>query len=1091
MAYGQSYSIPPLCHQEGVLPDPLPAGVYAGKPAAAPDLFVNVYIHNCVHPDGSGGLTPQQIADIMQTTANDFVAYDIIIRAELCEDVIVDDPNDPYFLSTDQHSFGDIADKYGCNSNGIDVFILPNDFRDNAGGFGSGGSGGGNAVSIPSRTLFLFGEIDCTFPSLYQYQGILPSPQGVGPHAASVPHHLSHELGHCFGLGHPHDDSAFYGNVPNLLFCVNETCNLVLTEVPYPCFFAQPIGQPVTLDPQDFPFFGNPTYQDNIMAYTNFYDCQPVFTSPQGDRMYDYLLNHPILTNIAHDEINGDVVINTPTIWTAADFFPDGKVTVNGTITIQAGGTLTIESGVRARFPEGEGIVVEQGGVLNLFGYLGPACCTPWEGVRVLGTPNVVPGPATHGRFFGSGGVIEYAKTGVMSLSGGCIGTDNGMTFNNNGTGVFFGIFSQHGGSYDLLYISSLRNTNFNTTDYKRAVESPLGWNMKCHVLVSSYQGSNELLSINQCNFQNTVWNERRTRCGILTFDSEQYISYNKFSNFESAIYSFNLFGSLSAITPSYIKFNQFERNNISVYNRRMPLSIGGNTFDLSNIYLLTSDLPNSGLIVADPYAYFGVFATGNTETLDISANNFFNIPPSPPLPFPLRTTTGVYVQGIGSSSDIFEWYNGFSGLSYGNIAEGINSGWETVNGLPQLPPITLPTGFHYLCNTNTDNELHDFAVATGGSVRYFQADMLNQFPFTANPAKNTFSYFDLVANQSDFLNLGLPIRYYYQPSSANQEPLDYSVNAIDKIPVFGEVVPCLQRIIGDTIMELINEGQMLQFKNEYHMAKAKMDTVALQFIEVSASADTAAMNSLNIFALAYRTQMDRAIYGILGYYSMQGGPKDSLRLWTSRFGRIESEYRIARDYIHENNASAADSILELVPLKFALSTSRLAELAALRNMLPLLAGKNVYQLDSVTLQALAIYDDTTLGYTADLAQSIQMGNGIFAPIRFVLPQGEGAGQRSSEHAGQGMDGNNDPQSGFSFYPNPTNNILTVKYPAAKVDLHLEIYDLLGRLQQVELVPAYTESRLVNTSVWKEGLYFIRVFNDDKQLTATRILIKH
>jgi hypothetical protein len=521
-----------------------------------------------------------------------------------------------------------------------------------------------------------------------------------------------------------------------------------------------------------------------------------------------------------------------------------------------------------------------------------------------------------------------------------------------------------------------------------------------------------------------------------------------------------------------------------------MPLSIGGNTFDLSNIYLPTSDLPNSGLIVADPYAYFGIFATGNTETLDISANNFFSIPPSPPLPFPLRTTTGAYVQGIGSSSDIFEWYNGFSGLSYGNIAEGINSGWETVNGLPQLPPITLPTGFHYLCNTNTDNELHDFAVATGGSVRYFQADMLNQFPFTANPAKNTFSYFDLVANQSDFLNLGLPIQYYYHPLSASQEPLDYSTSSLTKIQK-NALETCVLSIVEDTIREVVTDGQMLQLKETYFAAKAQMDTIVQQHLLASSSADSAAMDSLLLPALAYRTQMDNAIYSILGYYSMEQGPKDSLSLWTSRYGRIESEYCIARDYIHENNASAADSILELVPLKFALSTSRLAELAALRNMLPLLAGKNVYQLDSVTLQALAIYDDTTLGYTANLAQSIQMGNGIFTPIRFVLPQREGAGERSNGYADQGIIGNNDPQSGFSFYPNPTNNILTVKYPASKVNLHLEIYDLLGRLQQVELLPADAESKLVNTSPWKEGLYFIRILSSEKQLMATRIWIKH
>lgn len=122
---------------------------------------------------------------------------------------------------------------------------------------------------------------------------------------------------------------------------------------------------------------------------------------------------------------------------------------------------------------------------------------------------------------------------------------------------------------------------------------------------------------------------------------------------------------------------------------------------------------------------------------------------------------------------------------------------------------------------------------------------------------------------------------------------------------------------------------------------------------------------------------------------------------------------------------------------------------------------------------------------------SIRMANGIIVPIRYVLPQGEGAGQRSMEHAGKGIDGNNDPQSGFLFYPNPSDNKLTVKYPAHKVDLQMEVYDLLGRLQHVDFLPANAENKLINTASWNEGLYFIRVVSSEKQLTAARILIKH
>jgi hypothetical protein len=258
-------------------------------------------------------------------------------------------------------------------------------------------------------------------------------------------------------------------------------------------------------------------------------------------------------------------------------------------------------------------------------------------------------------------------------------------------------------------------------------------------------------------------------------------------------------------------------------------------------------------------------------------------------------------------------------------------------------------------------------------------------------------------------------------------------------------------------------------------------------YSQALSSGSAATSDSLYLKLGVNRALLDSTVYKILEYYTYNQVTKDTLRLWTSRYDRKEAEYLIARDYIQDNNVQAADSILSLVPLKFSLDAAATADLAALRTMLPILAGKDLYQLDTATLQALAVYDDSALVYTADLARAIRMGNGIIVPIRYVLPQG--ALERNSwKETGYKPEMQT---NGYGFYPNPADNALTVTYPVTKVDLRLEVYDLLGKLVQTVVLPLGSRMTSVDTGNFHEGVHILKVSNGAHVLATQKVVINH
>ena len=287
---------------------------------------VKLYIHHCLHADGSGGLTPTETQQMLSTTINDYASHNIFFN--ICE--ITHYEKNQEFTSADQES----AESFwvgALREDGLNAFIFPSDYLYNDGCVSIATAGGfalatditppnspcvDNKVHIPSTALMIWGYVNnCFFP--------LAPANEYGRHFATIPHVLSHEIGHCFGLLHPHDDhicvetgasdcldcgDQICETAPaiNLAYSVNANCQLVSTNFPAGCCAFCP---PVT-------YYPDPSYNpdlDNIMAYTNYYNtgtCAPRFVNEQGQRMRNYLATSALLQPIQHKVFNAGIILS-------------------------------------------------------------------------------------------------------------------------------------------------------------------------------------------------------------------------------------------------------------------------------------------------------------------------------------------------------------------------------------------------------------------------------------------------------------------------------------------------------------------------------------------------------------------------------------------------------------------------------------------------------------------------------------------------------------------------------------------------------------------------------------------------------------
>jgi Zn-dependent metalloprotease len=82
-------------------------------------------------------------------------------------------------------------------------------------------------------------------------------------------------------------------------------------------------------------------------------------------------------------------------------------------------------------------------------------------------------------------------------------------------------------------------------------------------------------------------------------------------------------------------------------------------------------------------------------------------------------------------------------------------------------------------------------------------------------------------------------------------------------------------------------------------------------------------------------------------------------------------------------------------------------------------------------------------------------------------------------------------KSGLTVYPNPAGNDLFIKIPGAiNKEIHLSLYDLLGKIVYSETFVSTQEPKHINLAAQTNGVYFLRL-QDDASISIQKITIEH
>ncbi len=294
---------------------------------ASNNYVVRIFIHIIRHTNGSGGQTFQDVNTLLNILATDFENVQICISLLGIDEIL----SDTYYglsyeyLGSDLNGDGKF-DLFSPNphSNAIDIYLFPVD----------GGMTGGNAANLPATSVAIGGMLFNTNLAISRL--------------------TSHEVGHCLGLYH-----TFLGTCGSGISCLElvdgsncSTCGDFVCDTP-----ADPINSFYNVDSVNCTWDntsctfsstdanGDPYVPpiDNIMCYSP-PDCMTHFTSGQGDRMRLMIANSTLLQNVI---VPNSLTISSLTVGSGSTKLYDvlNDLTVQTSVTVQSGGTLTLRAG--------------------------------------------------------------------------------------------------------------------------------------------------------------------------------------------------------------------------------------------------------------------------------------------------------------------------------------------------------------------------------------------------------------------------------------------------------------------------------------------------------------------------------------------------------------------------------------------------------------------------------------------------------------------------------------------------------------------------------------------------------------------------
>lgn len=757
---------------------------------------------------------------------------------------------------------------------------------------------------------------------------------------------------------------------------------------------------------------------------------------------------------------------------------------VNGTVTIQPGATLSIESSVLHFINKNSGVIIQPEGRLIVDNsILTNSSCNSvemWPGIQVWGNANADQ-YLNHGGYsqgyleLKNGATIENAVCAVAlwhpghwSTTGGIVFADSAF-FVNNAKAVhalnYAHQFSNGGG--EMAYNSSFRNCTFTvdndylgTETFERHVHlydiSSLEF-IGCHFSVDPEATGVSpwrcAIQADDAGFTATALCEDPNSYMTPQACPDEYLVRCSFTGFHNAVYANNSGGSARTFTVSDAVFTG---NDCGVRAENTGLA---------------TVIRNSFALGCGEDCAFGVYAQ-NTANHCIEENDF-----APATGF-MGATYGVGLFDCGGANDVYR--NDFEGLTCGNLAVGVNTAkTEGLHGI-------VAQGLTYTCNTNTSNTV-DFCVLKdengGGSIRAQQGS-------STLPAGNTFD-----ASGYHFYNDGDDtVDYYYNGIATGQTPNISKIYRVNRIST-NSTNPCLSHYGGGTVVK--SPEEKAQLEDDFHSAQEDIDLLVSLYKRRLAGGGTADELADLRAQIAQRVHDRSLAVGDIARSILNDIVTDhrELRTWLRNMGDLASDRLAIASYVQEGDFDGAFSLAQTLPSLYGLEGDELSDHANHLRLLGLhralrQSGRTTTQLTDD--ERLMVEDIARAGYpySGSLAAALLETGGLRGDDRSFCPELPRIADR-----GRGETGTEEREASdlkVTVTPNPASSQVTVEYALPEGSSHatLSVVNTLGE-KFLELgLEGNRGSMVVDLHELPASVYFFVITDQSGRTSSSKIAKK-
>ena len=271
--------------------------------------------------------------------------------------------------------------------------------------------------------------------------------------------------------------------------------------------------------------------------------------------------------------------------------------------------------------------------------------------------------------------------------------------------------------------------------------------------------------------------------------------------------------------------------------------------------------------------------------------------------------------------------------------------------------------------------------------------------------------------------------------------------------------------------------------KTEYFTQKTAYGAALNASSQAQQTSNTALAQQYEMQANAIKDRMDFLVGSILSDETGTLKRQDTIRKWLGHFDRVDADFYVARNFFNHGRPSSADSVLQLIPTKFIINAERTQEVAAMRQLVALLAGKDVFALNETTITALETFAESEFSQSGDWARSILLYYGHWFHSIYKLP-GE-SGERSTPGISKSL------ASSVHLFPNPAHQTLHVKAPKSMEEINLSIYNSIGQFVAKYQIESWEEGKTLDISTFNSGVYIIQVTNAKGILFAEKFVVQH